>query len=194
MLKYKIVLAGSKNVGKSSLISRFCDNVFDENMMDTIGVAFKRKHVSMKNEKIELSIWDFGGEEKYRSLFPSYVSGASAALILFDLTRKETVEDVQNWVEIIEENTVDIVKVLIGTKCDLKKERKVSKEESNEICKDFNFCKEAIETSSKTGENVEEAFNLMCERILSNKMAICGKCSKIIDKKLKFCPSCGEKV
>lgn len=194
MLKYKIVLAGAKNVGKSSLIARFCDNIFDENTMDTIGVAFKRKVVTLKNEKIELSIWDFGGEEKYRSLFPSYVSGSSAALILYDLTRKETVKDILNWVEIIDENTENVVKVLIGTKCDLKNQRKVSKAESKEICEDFNFCKEAIETSSKTGENVEEVFKMICERILSQKMAICEKCIKFFDKKLKFCPSCGAKV
>ena len=81
MLKYKIILAGDKNVGKSSLIARFCDNTFNENMKDTIGVAFKRKNVDLKinNREIsvELHIWDFGGEKKYRTLFPSYAHGAS---------------------------------------------------------------------------------------------------------------------
>ena len=69
-LKYKICLAGSKDVGKSSLIARFCDNVFYEKTMETIGVAFKKKSINIDNKiDIELNIWDFGGEEKYRTLF-----------------------------------------------------------------------------------------------------------------------------
>jgi small GTP-binding protein len=194
MLKYKIVLAGAKNVGKSSLIARFCDNIFDEHMMDTIGVAFKRKHISVTGEEIELNIWDFGGEEKYRGLFPSYVQGASGALILYDLTRKETVNDILNWVRIIDANPNDIVKVLIGTKCDLVNERQVSKEQSQEVCKDFNFCEEAIETSAKTGENVEKAFLRVCETILNQKLVLCKSCGKRFSKKLKFCQYCGAKA
>ncbi len=112
MLKYKIIVAGAKDVGKSSLINRYCDNVFNENTLETIGVAFKRKEFKLKeNLKIELNIWDFGGEEKYRILFPAYVNGASAALLLYDTTRKATLEDISNWVKIIDENAKDIIKV-----------------------------------------------------------------------------------
>ena len=94
MLKYKIVLAGDKDVGKSSLISRFCDNIFKVDMKATIGVDFKKKVIELegeyKNFSLELNIWDFGGEEKYRTLFPSYANGAAAAMILFDITNKKS--------------------------------------------------------------------------------------------------------
>ena len=193
MLKYKIVLAGAKNVGKSSLIARFCDNVFDENMMDTIGVAFKRKKMVVdENLELDLNIWDFGGEEKYRFLFPSYVNGAAAAMILFDTTRKETLEDVENWVKIIEENSDEnIIKILIATKIDLKKDRQISTQEAQDLCNRYKFCEEPLGTSSKTGENVEKAFRKAAEKIINVRLQRCSNCGEIFAKKLKICNYCG---
>ncbi|MFW9825975.1 MAG: Rab family GTPase, partial [Candidatus Thorarchaeota archaeon] len=121
MLKHKIVVAGAKNVGKSSLIARYCDNVFNENTKETIGVAFKRKEIKYREKfTVELNIWDFGGEAKYRVLFPAYVNGASAALLLYDTTSKSSLEDIKNWVDIIDENSKEVIKIMIGTKIDLK--------------------------------------------------------------------------
>ena len=96
MLKYKIIIAGAKNVGKTSFIARFCDNVFNLETLATIGVDFKRKSITVtgshKDISLELNIWDFAGEEKYRTLFPAYANGASAAFLLFDTTNKESLE------------------------------------------------------------------------------------------------------
>ena len=195
MLKYKIVLAGAKNVGKSSLIARFCDNVFNEQMMDTIGVAFKRKKMIVdENREVDLTIWDFGGEEKYRFLFPSYVNGAAAALILFDTTRKETLEDVENWINIVDENADEnIVKILIATKIDLKEERQISIEDARELCKKYGCYedKTPLGTSSKTGENVEKAFQKAAEAIMNIRLQRCSNCGEIFAKKLKICNYCG---
>jgi len=156
MLKFKIVLAGDKDVGKSSLIARFVDGIFLTASMDTIGVAFKRKKISLDEKKdLDLTIWDFGGEEKYRSLFPQYVYGAVGALILFDTTRKETLEGVKDWLEIIDKNADEnLIKVLIATKIDLKDEKQVDIEDVIKIAKKFNFYGDPIEISSKIGENV----------------------------------------
>ena len=127
MLKYKICVAGSKGVGKSSLITRYLDDTFNEKSMQTIGVAFRRKEIKIKeNLSIELNIWDFGGEEKYRILFPAYVNGAAAALLLYDTTDKNSLHDIENWVQIIDNNSKEIIKVTIGTKTDLKEHKKVS--------------------------------------------------------------------
>ena len=195
MLKYKIVLAGSKDVGKSSLIARFCDNVFQEKTMSTIGVAFKRKKVEVNDKlNIELHIWDFGGEEKYRTLFPSYCNGASAALILYDITNKESLNDVKNWVKIIEKNAVEkVIKIMIGTKIDLEGQRVIPFEEAKKLCKKFNCLGPPIETSSKTGENVEDAFLNVSKEIIKQNLQYCKSCEEFFVKNLKFCNYCGAK-
>jgi small GTP-binding protein len=195
MLKYKLVVAGAKDVGKSSLITRYCDNVFNENTMETIGVAFKRKEIKLKEKlKIELNIWDFGGEEKYRILFPAYVNGASAALLLYDTTDKSSLEDIKNWVKIIDENSKDIIKIIIGTKVDLKENREISKAEAIKISEKFNCHGDPIGTSSKTGENVEKAFLDIVNAIMGQELQECTQCGELFSKKLKICNYCGENI
>lgn len=196
MLKYKIVLAGDKNVGKSSLIARFVDGIFLSASMDTIGVAFKRKKLSLDEKKtLDLTIWDFGGEEKYRTLFPQYVHGAVGALILFDMTRKETLDGVEKWLEIIDNNAdEDLIKVLIPTKIDLKDDNQVDIKDAFKFAKKFNFYGDPIATSSKTGENVEKAFRKVAEGITNIRLQRCTNCGELFSKKLKFCNYCGEAV
>ncbi len=193
MLKYKIVVAGAKNVGKSSLIARYCDDIFNEKTKETIGVAFKRKEVRVKEDlTIELNIWDFGGEEKYRILFPAYVNGATAALLLYDITRKSSLDDIGNWVKIIDENSKDIIKVIIGTKIDLKDQREISKTDAIKASKIFNCYGEPIGTSSKTSENVENAFLNIVNAIIEKQLQECSKCGNYFSAKLKICNYCGE--
>jgi len=199
LLKYKVIIAGAKDVGKSSLIARFCDNIFKEDMKATIGVDFKRKSMTLKGAhndiSLELNIWDFAGEEKYRTLFPAYANGASAAFILFDTTRKETLKDIDNWVEIIDSNAhSSIVKQIIATKIDLKSKREVSKKEAEDYFKKYDWCKDITSTSSKTGEKVEEAFILVVKKIIKNNLQTCKSCGEVFNKKLKNCQYCGEKV
>ena len=198
-MKYKIIIAGAKDVGKSSLIARFCDNVFKEDMKATIGVDFKRKNITIKGAhgdiSLELNIWDFAGEEKYRTLFPAYAHGASAAFILFDTTRRETLKDVDNWIEIIDKNAYsNIVKQIIATKIDLKGKREVTKKDAEEFFKKYDWCTEITSTSSKTGENVEDAFILVVKEIVKNNLQTCKSCHQIFNKKLKNCQYCGERV
>ena len=199
MLKYKIILAGDKNVGKSSLVARFCDNIFNEEMKETIGVAFKRKKMDIKiNGKlfpVELHIWDFGGEERYRKLFPSYANGATGALILFDTTDKKSLYGIKDWVEIVEENANEnVIKFLIATKVDLKEKREVTKEEGMKFSKKFSWYGDVIKTSSKTGENVEETFIAVATAMMKRNYNLCKACGDIFDIKLKYCVHCGEKV
>ncbi len=199
MLKYKLVLAGAKNVGKSSLISRFCDNIFNENTKTTVGVAFKRKIFTFKENKKEtpfdLNIWDFAGEDKYRLLFPSYAKGATAALILYDSTRPETVDDITDWIEIVQNNAEEgVIIAIIGNKIDLKESKKISREMAINLCKKQNLTVNLFETSAKTGKNVEEAFRSVVEEIIKKKLQRCGSCGDLFDIRLHFCNHCGEKV
>ncbi|MFX1238609.1 MAG: Rab family GTPase [Promethearchaeota archaeon] len=196
MLQYKIVLAGAKNVGKSSLVARFCDNVFSEKMMDTIGVAFKRKKVQIGDKHhFDLAIWDFGGEEKYRILFPQYIKGAVAALILYDSTREDTFKDVYNWLDIINESAKkNFVKVLVATKTDLIDQDSINLEKAIKFAQENDFYGDPILTSSKTGHNVEKAFIKIVEGIARNHNQECVKCGEVFSIKLKFCNYCGAKA
>jgi len=195
MLKYKIVLAGAKYVGKSSLITRYCDNIFNEHTKETMGVALKRKEVNVKdNLTVELNIWDFGGEEKYRILFPAYINGATAALLLYDTTNKSSLEDIENWVKLIDENSKEIIKVTIATKIDLKTQREISKAEAIKFSENFNCYGDPIGTSSKTGENVELAFLNIINAIVEKEMQLCNKCDEYFSIKLKICNYCGCKA
>jgi len=198
-LKYKIIIAGAKDVGKTSLIARFCDNIFNLETLSTIGVDFKRKIITVKGSHkeitLELNIWDFSGEAKYRTLFPSYAHGASAALILFDTTNKDSLDDIGNWIEIIDENAFpNIVKQVIAAKIDLKSERQVSKKEATEFFKKYDWCEEITSTSSKTGENVEEAFLRVVKMVIKRNLQTCKSCGEVFNKKLKNCQYCGAKV
>jgi len=199
MYKFKVVLAGNKNVGKSSLLVRFCDNKFFEDLKETIGVDFKKKKISIKYDSKEipltLSIWDFGGEEKFRTLFPPYIKGATAALILFDTTNKESLHGVENWVKIIDENASEnVIKSFIATKIDLKDKKEVSKEEAIKFCEKYTPNKEIIMTSSKTGQNVEEAFLKMAKELIDINLQKCKECGEFFSKELKKCSFCGEKI
>jgi len=196
MLKYKIILAGSMGVGKSSLITRFCDNIFYERTKATIGVEFRKKVVTLNNKiNIEMTIWDFGGEERYRVLFPSYCNGASAALILYDTTNEESLDDIKNWVKIIDGNALEsVIKVLIGSKIDLKDNRVISMEEAKRTSQKFNCIGDPTETSSKTGENVEKAFLNVAQLIIFTFLQTCKSCGEIFSKKLKICNYCGQPI
>jgi len=196
MLKYKLVLAGQSGVGKSSLIARFCDNVFHEKTKSTIGVAFKKKTINIDNKiDIELNIWDFGGEERYRTLFPSYCNGASAAFLVYDTTDKESLNDIENWAKIIDENAPEnVVKVIVGTKIDLEDQRVITKADIKKFCEVFNCIGDPIETSSKTGENVEKAFLNIARLIIFTFLQACKNCGQIFAKKLKICKHCGDSV
>ncbi|MFX0071420.1 MAG: Rab family GTPase, partial [Candidatus Hermodarchaeota archaeon] len=84
MIKFKVIIAGSKDVGKTSLLRRYSTGKFDTSTLSTIGVDFETKKIVVDDVEILLNLWDFAGEKKFRILFPSYVSGASGALVLYD--------------------------------------------------------------------------------------------------------------
>ena len=174
MLKLKIIVAGSKDVGKTSLIHRYVSGRFLVNTLSTIGVDFMSKNLTVDDLDVHLSLWDFAGEQKFRTLFPAYCSGASGAIVLFDLSSRSSFEDLVDWVELIDNNAMNkkIVKILIGSKADLADQRQVSEEEANEFANAHNFTK-YLECSAKTGQNVDIIFTLLTKEITMTSMVKC---------------------
>ena len=193
MIKFKVVVAGAKNVGKTSLLRRFATGKFEVSTLSTIGVDFETKKIIIDDTEILLNIWDFAGEKKFRLLFPSYVSGASGALLLFDVSNRDSLNDLYDWINVISSvPNSPKTRILIEAKIDLK--RKIKEEETQEIFEKYNFQGEIISTSSKTGENVEKAFQMLGREILKNSLQKCTNCGKMYPIELKFCQYCGSKT
>ena len=164
---FKVLMLGDASVGKTSLTLRYISGFFVEDLRLTIGVDFFSKSVvhntpSQKNVKIKLQLWDFGGEERFRFLLPQYAKGASGAFILYDITHPASLAHLPDWSYIVRENAGDIPLMLVGSKTDLNEYRVVQRKEGINAAKRYNM-RSFVELSSKTGQNVEQAFEVMAE-------------------------------
>ncbi len=193
MIKLKVIVSGAKDVGKTTLIRRYVSGRFEMNTLSTIGVDFLTKNLRVDDRDVHLSLWDFAGEIKFRVLFPSYISGASGALILYDITSRKSFEELNDWLTLLESSSGKIVKLLIGAKSDLSDQRQVSREEAESFQK-LHGIENYIECSSKTGENVEKIFGLLTTSILESSLKKCPHCNELIPKELIFCQYCGRKL
>ena len=177
MIKFKVVIAGQKDVGKTSLLRRYATGKFDTSTLSTIGVDFETKKIIVDDVEILLNLWDFAGEPKFRVLFPSYVSGASGALILYDITSKDSLYDLENWMKVIDNvESPPRTRLLIEHKIDLEDQRQVSRKEAKNFYKKYNLQGEILGASAKTGENVEDVFQTLGKEILKNSLRKCPNC------------------
>uniref|UniRef100_A0A8D0BD50 RAB2B, member RAS onco family n=1 Tax=Salvator merianae TaxID=96440 RepID=A0A8D0BD50_SALMN len=144
-------------VGKSCLLLQFTDKRFTAIHDLTIGVEFGARTVTIDNKKIKLQIWDTAGQESFRSITRSYYRGAAGALLVYDITRRETFNHLTSWLEDARQHSSShMVIMLIGNKSDLESRRAVKKEEGEAFAREHGMV--FLETSAKTAANVEEAF------------------------------------
>ena len=155
-IRHKIVFVGDPATGKTSLMKRIVDNEFNPDYDATIGVDFFTKVVSYRENVFKLQLWDSAGQEKYKSLIPSYVKGASIIFVVFDVSKEDTYTNVDKWIKFINEN-IDATMtkiIIIGNKKDLERVVKTQKAMSN--AKKNNI--EYFETSAKSGDGVNTMF------------------------------------
>ena len=162
----KIVLLGDPEVGKANLTQRFCYNIFNPSEQLVIGVDFHVKTVEVKGKIIKMQIWDVAGEERFMFLLPTYCLGANAVMIIYDITNSKTLDKMYNWIEIIREKAGNIPIILIGNKLDLEKSREISKEKGIKIVEKYDLSG-FTEISTKTGVNIEKAFEDLTELIIN---------------------------
>lgn len=159
---YRLVVLGDYSVGKSSIALQYVKNQFSDNEESTIGAAFLTKTIRRRENYIKYEIWDTAGQERYNSLMPMYYRGAQAALIVYDITSQKSFERARAWVkELSIEKPADFVKILVGNKADLEKDREVLFERALEYAKQHNLS--FYETSAKDGTNIENIFNELAE-------------------------------
>jgi len=162
----KLLIIGESGVGKSSLLLRFTDDAFDAEQAATIGVDFKVKTITINGDKVKLAIWDTAGQERFRTLTPSYYRGGQGAILVYDVTNRESFQKIDNWLNELETYSTnhDMIKMLVGNKCDMLDERVVTKEEGMKCARKHHMM--FIEASAKTREGVACAYEELVEKII----------------------------
>mmetsp|Transcript_16804 Transcript_16804/g.20528 ORF Transcript_16804/g.20528 Transcript_16804/m.20528 type:complete len:211 (-) Transcript_16804:235-867(-) len=164
---FKYIIIGDTGVGKSCLLLQFTDKRFQPVHDLTIGVEFGARMVTIDNKQIKLQIWDTAGQESFRSITRSYYRGAAGALLVYDITRRDTFKHLSVWLEEARQHSQsNMVIMLIGNKNDLEHRRAVSFEEGKAFADANGLI--FMETSAKTAFNVEQAFINTAEKIHEN--------------------------
>lgn len=154
---FKVVLIGDSGVGKSNLLSRFTRNEFNLDSKSTIGVEFATRSIQVDQKTIKAQIWDTAGQERYRAITSAYYRGAVGALLVYDISKHQTYENVTRWLKELRDHAdTNIVIMLVGNKSDLRHLRAVPTEEAKEFASQNGLS--FIETSALDASNVELAF------------------------------------
>ncbi|KAH8114125.1 ras-domain-containing protein [Phellopilus nigrolimitatus] len=168
---FKVVLIGDSGVGKSNLLSRFTRNEFNLDSKSTIGVEFATRTISVDGKTVKAQIWDTAGQERYRAITSAYYRGAVGALLVYDIAKNMTYDNVQRWLKELRDHAdSNIVIMLVGNKSDLRHLRAVTTDTAKNFASENQLS--FIETSALDASNVENAFqNILTDiyRIVSAK-------------------------
>ena len=163
---YKVLLLGDSSVGKTCFLLRYCDKSFQDVHLSTIGLDYRLKTITLKNNKnIKLQIWDTAGQDRFRAITKNYYKSANGVLLIYDISNLQTYENVKNWIsQIREEANPNVIIYLVGNKIDLPKEKRVVNiEDGEKIAEEFEI--KFKEASAKSGINVNEIFEELVEQI-----------------------------
>jgi Ras-related protein Rab-18 len=169
---FKLLLIGDSGVGKSSLLVSFTENKFTDDMTTTIGVDFKVKYVNVRGKRVKLVIWDTAGQERFRTLTSSYYRGAQGIILIYDITNRESFDNLKNWLKEVNlyATYTDTVKLLVGNKIDLEAKRQVSEEAGEQFASENGML--FIEASAKTRTGVEQAFDEVAHQIMDTEILL----------------------
>uniref|UniRef100_A0A8D0FHI2 Ras-related protein Rab-12 n=5 Tax=Neoaves TaxID=3078114 RepID=A0A8D0FHI2_STROC len=164
--KLQVIIIGSRGVGKTSLMERFTDDTFCEACKSTVGVDFKIKTVELRGKKIRLQIWDTAGQERFNSITSAYYRSAKGIILVYDITKKETFDDLPKWMKMIDKYaSEDAELLLVGNKLDCEVDREITRQQGEKFAQQITgmrFC----EASAKDNFNVDEIFLKLVDDIL----------------------------
>ncbi|KAM9633145.1 ras-related protein Rab-12 [Trichechus inunguis] len=164
--KLQVIIIGSRGVGKTSLMERFTDDTFCEACKSTVGVDFKIKTIELRGKKIRLQIWDTAGQERFNSITSAYYRSAKGIILVYDITKKETFDDLPKWMKMIDKYaSEDAELLLVGNKLDCDTDREITRQQGEKFAQQITgmrFC----EASAKDNFNVDEIFLKLVDDIL----------------------------
>lgn len=149
------------------MIVRYLTDQFNIDIGKTMGVDIRIKKLEINEITVTLQIWDFVGENRFRIMFPIYARGSSGGIFMYDITKKTSLMNIDEWVSIFKNNNPQSPVIMVGGKLDLQEKRAVSIEEDISRSKSYDFY-DYIECSAKTGENIENIFNKLLKKIMEN--------------------------
>ncbi|KAK3411768.1 ras-related protein Rab11A [Eucalyptus grandis] len=174
---FKVVLIGDSAVGKSQILSRFARNEFSLDSKATIGVEFQTRTLVIQHKSVKAQIWDTAGQERYRAVTSAYYRGAVGAMLVYDITRRQSFDHIPRWLEELRSHAdKNIVIILVGNKTDLENQRAVPTEDAKEFAQKEGLF--FLETSALDSTNVESAFlTVLTEifNIVNKKSLVAGE-------------------
>ncbi|BAS82720.1 ras-related protein RABH1e isoform X1 [Oryza sativa Japonica Group] len=184
LAKYKLVFLGDQAVGKTAIITRFMYDKFDATYQATIGIDFLSKTMYLEDRTVRLQLWDTAGQERFRSLIPSYIRDSSVAVIVYDVTGKQSFLSISKWIE--EVNTQrggDVIIVLVGNKTDLVDKRQISTDEGEAKAQEHGAM--FMETSAKAGFNIKPLFRKIAASLPGMEALSSAKQEDMVDINLR---------
>jgi len=167
---FKVVLLGEGCVGKTSLMLRYVQDQFNDKHLTTIQASFLSKKLTVDGQRVNLAIWDTAGQEKFHALGPIYYRDANGAILVYDITDRDSFDRVQNWVKELKKMLGEgIVLVIVGNKCDLERQRKVTLDEAEAYAKTVGA--EHFSTSAKLNKGLKEMFLELTKKLLERSDA-----------------------
>ena len=169
--KIQLIIIGESNVGKTSLIRRYTNNLFNTNHLETVGIEFNTREEKINNKIIKVKIWDTAGQEIFQSLTKNFYRKADGIIIVFDVGNKESFEKLHDWIKSVYDN-IDSYRemhlIIVGNKNDLEENRQVTQEEGVKLSEYFEI--PYFEASAKNGNGVRTFMMKIIEDVINNKV------------------------
>jgi len=173
-LPFKLLLIGDSAVGKSSLLLRFCDNVFQEGNVNLTSVDFKTKNLTIEGKTVQLQVWDTAGQERFRTITSSFYRGAHGIIVVYDIADQTSFNNVKLWMQEIQRYaSAGVCRMLVGNKVDLGDHRAIEFNTAKEYADNLSI--PFSETSAKTGQEVDKVFEKLTIEILRQQIGGWGQ-------------------
>ena len=161
---FKILLIGNPSVGKSSIFGQYVDNNYYDLGVSTLGLDFKIKTIKIDNKYIKLQIWDTGGQERFKTITRSYYRGSHGIIIVFDITNRNSFDNIRNWIYEINNHSENTCNILVGNKIDLNDKREITYKEAKEFADMYDL--KYIEVSASNNINIDNIFDFLSKELI----------------------------